>query len=54
MLAELLYLGITTGTGLQTLGEEYCDILQVSGGALPREIGRRSTALGPISREILL
>lgn len=29
--AELLYYGLTTGAGVQTLGEEYCDILQVTG-----------------------
>ena len=29
--AELLYHGLTTGAGVQTLGEEYCDILQVTG-----------------------
>ncbi|KAK9786583.1 hypothetical protein WJX73_010336 [Symbiochloris irregularis] len=31
LFSELLYHGLTTGAGLQTLGEEYCDILQVSG-----------------------
>ena len=31
LLAEMLYFGLTTGTGLPTLGEEYCDILQVAG-----------------------
>ena len=31
MLAKLLYYTLTTGSGAQTLGEEYCDILQVSG-----------------------
>jgi len=31
MVAEILYHGLTTGCGAQTLGEEYCDILQVSG-----------------------
>ncbi len=30
-MAELLYAGLTTGAGLQTLGEEYCDIIQVAG-----------------------
>jgi peroxin-10 len=30
-MAELLYYTLTTGTGLQTLGEEYCDVLQVTG-----------------------
>ena len=29
--AQILYFGLTTGAGVQTLGEEYCDILQVSG-----------------------
>lgn len=29
--AQLLYHGSTTGCGVQTLGEEYCDILQVNG-----------------------
>ncbi|KAL4428030.1 hypothetical protein ABPG75_002119 [Micractinium tetrahymenae] len=37
--AQLLYYALTTGAGLQTLGEEYCDMLQVSGttghGTLP-------------------
>lgn len=31
MAAQLLYHGLTTGAGVQTLGEEYCDILQVTG-----------------------
>ena len=31
MACELLYNGLTTGAGTQTLGEEYCDILQVTG-----------------------
>ena len=31
LVAELLYSGLTTGAGLQTLGEEYCDILQAAG-----------------------
>ena len=30
VLAEVLYYSLTTGSGAQTLGEEYCDILQVS------------------------
>lgn len=30
-MAELLYYALTTGRGLQTLGEEYCDLLQASG-----------------------
>ena len=29
--AELLYYALTTGKGLQTLGEEYCEILQTAG-----------------------
>ena len=34
MACELLYKGLTTGAGTQTLGEEYCDILQVAGACL--------------------
>ena len=34
LMAETLYFGLTTGTGLSTLGEEYCDILQVAGGSI--------------------
>ncbi len=38
LVAELLYSGLTTGAGLQTLGEEYCDILQAAGAlAKPSE-----------------
>jgi peroxin-10 len=29
----MLYFALTTGSGLQTLGEEYCDIIQASGKA---------------------
>lgn len=36
LLAETLYFGLTTGTGLSTLGEEYCDILQVAGARISR------------------
>lgn len=50
---ELLYLGLTTLIGNRTLGEEYCDIIQVEGakGQLPT-LGRRagyilSCILGP-------
>ncbi|KAF2474810.1 uncharacterized protein BDR25DRAFT_301442 [Lindgomyces ingoldianus] len=50
---ELLYLGLTTLIGNRTLGEEYCDIIQVEGenGRLPA-LGRRagyilSSILGP-------
>lgn len=50
---ELLYLGLTTLIGNRTLGEEYCDIVQVDGetGRLPA-LGRRagyilSCILGP-------
>ncbi|KAF1971178.1 hypothetical protein BU23DRAFT_556196 [Bimuria novae-zelandiae CBS 107.79] len=50
---ELLYLGLTTLIGNRTLGEEYCDIVQVEGesGRLPA-LGRRagyiiSCILGP-------
>ncbi|KAF1998006.1 hypothetical protein P154DRAFT_524326 [Amniculicola lignicola CBS 123094] len=40
---ELLYLGLTTAIGNRTLGEEYCDIVQVEGqnGRLPA-LGRRA------------
>eukprot|EP00884_Botryococcus_braunii_P002756 jgi/Botrbrau1/12481/Bobra.0169s0028.1 len=31
LLAELLYYGLTTGAGIQTLGEEYCDLMQATG-----------------------
>lgn len=31
--ASLAYHGLTTGCGLQTLGEEYCDVVQVAAGA---------------------
>ncbi|CAI9095915.1 OLC1v1031953C2 [Oldenlandia corymbosa var. corymbosa] len=31
LLGQMLYYVLTTGAGLQTLGEEYCDIIQVSG-----------------------
>ncbi|KAF2658261.1 hypothetical protein K491DRAFT_593295 [Lophiostoma macrostomum CBS 122681] len=53
VLGELLYLGLTTLIGNRTLGEEYCDIIQVEGehGRLPA-LGRRagyilSCILGP-------
>jgi peroxin-10 len=43
ILSELLYLGLTTLIGNRTLGEEYCDIVQVEGdnGRLPA-LGRRA------------
>ena len=31
--AGVLYYALTTGAGLQTLGEEYCDLLQITGPA---------------------
>lgn len=34
LVAGLLYSGLTTGAGLQTLGEEYCDIIQAAGELL--------------------
>ncbi|GAQ83940.1 peroxin 10 [Klebsormidium nitens] len=41
---RLLYYLLTTGTGIQTLGEEYCDIRQVFGpAALPPTSGRRAS-----------
>jgi hypothetical protein len=59
MLAELLYYTITTGSSLQTLGEEYCDILQSTGGmGLPPSTLRRGVlvllqSLGPYALEKL-
>eukprot|EP00887_Chlorella_sp_A99_P001923 scaffold18.g1923.t1 len=44
-LAGLLYLGFTTGAGSQTLGEEYCDILQVTGALGGRPVAARRGAL---------
>jgi peroxin-10 len=53
VIGELLYLGLTTCIGNRTLGEEYCDIVQVESesGKLPA-LGRRagyilSCILGP-------
>ncbi|KAF2876404.1 Pex12 amino terminal region-domain-containing protein [Massariosphaeria phaeospora] len=53
VLGELLYLGLTTLVGNRTLGEEYCDVVQVEdeSGQLPA-LGRRagyivSCILGP-------
>lgn len=57
MLAEALYYTLTTGTGIQTLGEEYCDILQASGagggppGALRRGALVLLQTLGPYLAE---
>jgi len=33
-MGQILYYSLTTGAGMQTLGEEYCDILQVTGQSL--------------------
>eukprot|EP01116_Phalansterium_solitarium_P020731 TRINITY_DN6202_c0_g1_i2.p1 TRINITY_DN6202_c0_g1~~TRINITY_DN6202_c0_g1_i2.p1 ORF type:complete len:183 (-),score=64.19 TRINITY_DN6202_c0_g1_i2:470-1018(-) len=33
--ADLAYFGLTTGFGAQTLGEEYCDIVQTRAARLP-------------------
>lgn len=50
LVAELLYSGLTTGAGIQTLGEEYCDILQVAGASalLPNSV---SSAIPPVHAE---
>jgi peroxin-10 len=60
VIGELLYLGLTTLIGNRTLGEEYCDIIQVEGesGKLPA-LGRRagyilSCILGPYALQRLL
>ena len=47
LVAEFLYYSLTTGTGLQTLGEEYCNILQARGelGAAPTAGQRRVLTL---------
>ena len=57
LMAEVLYHALTTGGGLQTLGEEYCDILQATGavGVEPVTL-RRGTlvllqTLGPFLAE---
>ncbi|KAF6258643.1 hypothetical protein COO60DRAFT_1517426, partial [Scenedesmus sp. NREL 46B-D3] len=34
LLATFVYYALTTGAGLQTLGEEYCDIMQITGQQL--------------------
>lgn len=58
-MAELLYYILTTGGGLQTLGEEYCDILQATGavGAPPGNVRRGALvllqSLGPYLAEKL-
>ncbi|KAG7672486.1 putative Peroxisome biogenesis factor 10 [Nannochloris sp. 'desiccata'] len=46
-LAEMLYFALTTGSGLQTLGEEYCDIIQASGkaGGSPSTLRRGALVL---------
>ena len=46
-MADLLYSGLTTGAGLQTLGEEYCDILQAAGACLLIPV-RSSAAVAPV------
>ncbi len=48
LLATLLYHGLTTATGLQTLGEEYCDIVQVAGGG-----AGGAAAAAPVLRALL-
>ncbi|GFR47699.1 hypothetical protein Agub_g9451 [Astrephomene gubernaculifera] len=41
LVALLLYHGLTTGLGHQTLGEEYCNMLQVTASGRPPELSRR-------------
>lgn len=56
-MAELLYYTLTTGSNLQTLGEEYCDILQATGsvGLEPGTMRRGALvllqSLGPLLAE---
>lgn len=47
---ELLYLGLTTFVGNRTLGEEYCDIVQVEDGShrLPSITGRSGYILSSV------
>lgn len=45
MLATLAYYALTTGSGLQTLGEEYCDVLQIK---------RSGVLLSPSARTALV
>ena len=58
-LGELLYYALTTGRGTQTLGEEYCDILQATGrlgappGAAQRGMLVLLQSLGPYLAERL-
>ena len=53
LISELLYHGLTTGSGLQTLGEEYVEILEVAGrSGIPLGTARRGVlvllqAIGP-------
>ncbi|KAI4377830.1 hypothetical protein MLD38_015403 [Melastoma candidum] len=43
LLGQMLYYALTTGSGQQTLGEEYCDIIQVAGTyGLPPTPARRA------------
>ncbi|KAI8562474.1 hypothetical protein RHMOL_Rhmol03G0039400 [Rhododendron molle] len=43
LLGQMLYYVLTTGSGQQTLGEEYCDIIQVAGPyGLPPTPARRA------------
>lgn len=54
LLAELLYYSLTTLNGNQTLGEEYCNIVQTNGPAIP-SISRRmvSVVLHVVGRYVL-
>ncbi|KAF5941132.1 hypothetical protein HYC85_022299 [Camellia sinensis] len=57
LLGQMLYYILTTGSGQQTLGEEYCDITQVSGSyGLPPTPARRAlfSCLPHSIRELLL
>ncbi|RDA92641.1 hypothetical protein CP533_1468 [Ophiocordyceps camponoti-saundersi (nom. inval.)] len=49
-LAALLYLGLTTVPGNRTLGEEYCDLVQVEGhsGRLPGLVSRAGYVVGAV------
>ncbi|KAL1837417.1 hypothetical protein VTK73DRAFT_4705 [Phialemonium thermophilum] len=47
--ADLLYLGLTTLPGNRTLGEEYCDLVQVEAPSSPRKNSERQQQEGDAS-----
>jgi Pex2 / Pex12 amino terminal region len=49
-IGSFLYLSLSTGRGVQTLGEEYCDLMQVTASGATAGALAVSTAAGPIRR----